>query len=236
MSKRRRSRCVYRPAGNVHAGGALIRLDRGGIYLVSHDRATEKLPEVPVTSLPFISYALGVELLAAAEATIDVLADLEWRAFEDGIVATFPAELGHGFFVEAPEKSAVAALSHKSEMGGGSNSCYFALAYCLSMIFSENRYPLFGSCLSLARCCVCRNIRGAQQRDRLCIVRQTSRRPCLTRFTRIFAASASAKWVMCPTRTQSNVAVTITDVVLTTERRCSAGCRRLRWAGNAQHC
>ncbi|MFY9899412.1 MAG: VOC family protein, partial [Xanthobacteraceae bacterium] len=86
-------------------GGALIRLDRGGIYLVSHDRATEKLPEVAVTSLPFmIGYALGVESLAAAEAAVDG-ADLEWRAFEDGIVATFPAELGEGawFFVEAPE-------------------------------------------------------------------------------------------------------------------------------------
>jgi len=86
-------------------GGALIRLDRGGVYLVSHDRATEKLPEVPVTSLPFvIGYALGVESLARAETAVDG-AGLAWRAFEDGIVATFPAELGEGawFFVEAPE-------------------------------------------------------------------------------------------------------------------------------------
>jgi hypothetical protein len=86
-------------------GGALIRLDRGGIYLVSHDRAAEKLPEVPVTSLPFmIGYALAVESLALAETAVDG-AGLEWRAFEDGIVATFPAELGEGawFFVEAPE-------------------------------------------------------------------------------------------------------------------------------------
>jgi len=92
-------------AATLTSGGALIRLDRGGVYLVSHDRATEKLPEVPVTSLPFmIGYALGVESLAAAEAAVDG-ADLEWRAFEDGIVATFPAELGQGawFFVEAPE-------------------------------------------------------------------------------------------------------------------------------------
>ena len=29
-------------------GGAVLRLDRGGVYLVSHDRATEKLPEVPI--------------------------------------------------------------------------------------------------------------------------------------------------------------------------------------------
>jgi hypothetical protein len=98
------TRFTGRPA-TFTPGGALIRLDRGGVYLVSHDRATEKLPEVPVTSLPFmVGYALGVESLAAAEAAIDS-ADLEWRAFEDGIVATFPAELGQGawFFVEAPE-------------------------------------------------------------------------------------------------------------------------------------
>ncbi len=83
-------------------GGALLRLDRGGVYLVSHDRATEKLPEVPFTTLPFmIGYALRVQSLGAAEAAIDH-AGLEWRAIEDGIVATFPAELGEGawFFVE----------------------------------------------------------------------------------------------------------------------------------------
>jgi hypothetical protein len=92
-------------AATFMPGGALIRLDRGGIYLVNHHRAAEKLPEVPVTSLPFmIGYALGVESLADAEAAINA-ADLEWRAFEDGIVATFPPELGQGawFFVELPE-------------------------------------------------------------------------------------------------------------------------------------
>jgi hypothetical protein len=94
-----------RPARPTPSGGALISLDRGGIYLVSHERASEKLPEVPVTSLPcMLGYALGVKSLAAAEQTIDG-ADLEWRAFENGIVATFPAELGIGawFFVERPE-------------------------------------------------------------------------------------------------------------------------------------
>jgi hypothetical protein len=84
-------------------GGALIRLDRGGVYLISHERATEKLPEVPVPSLPFIvGYAVAVQSLGAAEAAVDG-ADLEWRALEDGVVASFPAELGEGawFFVEA---------------------------------------------------------------------------------------------------------------------------------------
>jgi Glyoxalase-like domain len=83
-------------------GGALLRLDRGGVYLVTHDRATERLPEVPVTALPFIlGYAMKVESLAAAETAVD-RAELEWRAIDDGIVAAFPAELGEGawFFVE----------------------------------------------------------------------------------------------------------------------------------------
>jgi Glyoxalase-like domain len=99
------ARFTGRPAGATEGGGALVRLDRGGVYLISHDRATEKLPEVAITSLPFmIGYALGVESLAAAEAAVNG-ADLEWRAFENGIVATFPNELGEGawFFVEAPE-------------------------------------------------------------------------------------------------------------------------------------
>jgi Glyoxalase-like domain len=85
-------------------GGAFIRLDRGGVYLLTYDRAAEKLPEVAVTSLPFmIGYALGVSSLAAAEAAV-ARADLDWRAFNDGIVATFPIELGEGawFFVEKP--------------------------------------------------------------------------------------------------------------------------------------
>jgi len=83
-------------------GGALIRLDRGGVYLVSHHRASERLPEVAITALPFmLGYALRVESLAAAEMAVDG-ADLEWHAFEDSIAAAFPAELGDGawFFVE----------------------------------------------------------------------------------------------------------------------------------------
>jgi hypothetical protein len=83
-------------------GGALIRLDRGGVYLVSHDRVTERLPEVAIARLPFMAgYALRVQSLAAAEMAVDQ-ADLEWRAIDDGIVAAFPSELGEGawFFVE----------------------------------------------------------------------------------------------------------------------------------------
>ena len=63
---------------------------------------TEILPEVAITTMPFIAgYAVRVQSLAAAEAAVE-RADLAWRAFEGGIVAHFPAELGEGawFFVE----------------------------------------------------------------------------------------------------------------------------------------
>lgn len=83
-------------------GGAMLRLDRGGVVLISHDAAAEILPEVAIATLPFIAgYALKVQSLAATEAAVD-RADLEWRAIADGVVAAFPAELGDGawFFVE----------------------------------------------------------------------------------------------------------------------------------------
>jgi len=84
------------------SGGAVLHLDRGGVYLVNYDRITERVPEVPITKLPFMAgYALRVQSLAAAETVVD-RADLEWHAFDDGITAAFPVELGQGawFFVE----------------------------------------------------------------------------------------------------------------------------------------
>jgi hypothetical protein len=84
------------------SGGAVLQLDRGGVYLVNYDRITERLPEVTITRLPFVAgYALRVQSLAIAETVVD-RADLEWHAFENGIAAAFPTELGQGawFFVE----------------------------------------------------------------------------------------------------------------------------------------
>jgi len=84
------------------SGGAVLQLDRGGVYLVNYDRITERVPEVSITTLPFMAgYALRVQSLAAAEMAVDH-ANLQWHAFEDGITAAFPVELGQGawFFVE----------------------------------------------------------------------------------------------------------------------------------------
>jgi hypothetical protein len=84
------------------SAGAVLRLDRGGVYLVNYDRITERVPEVPITRLPFmVGYALRVRSLATAETVIN-RAGLEWHTFEDGITAAFPHELGEGawFLVE----------------------------------------------------------------------------------------------------------------------------------------
>ena len=95
------ARFTGRPA-IPRAGGAMLHLDRGGILLTTHDAMTELLPEVSVTTLPFIAgYALGVRSLAAVEGIMES-GGLEWRALDYGIAACFPAELGEGawFFVE----------------------------------------------------------------------------------------------------------------------------------------
>jgi len=87
------------------AGGAVLQLDRGGIYLVNYDRISERVPEVAITKLPFMAgYAVRVQSLAAAETAVN-RADLAWHTFEDGITAAFPVELGEGawFFVEQPD-------------------------------------------------------------------------------------------------------------------------------------
>ena len=85
----------------------MLYLDRGGVYLVNYDRISERVPELPITALPFmIGYALRVRSLAAAEIAVE-RAGLEWHTFDDGITAAFPVELGEGawFFVEERVRS-----------------------------------------------------------------------------------------------------------------------------------
>jgi hypothetical protein len=84
----------------------VLHLDRGGVYFVSCNRVTERIPEVPITRLPFmVGYALRVQSLTAAERAVE-RAGLDWHTFEDGITAAFPVELGEGawFFVEDADK------------------------------------------------------------------------------------------------------------------------------------
>jgi hypothetical protein len=100
---RRFSHFTGRAATRTSSGaGALIRLDRGGINLVSHELAARRLPELAFPTLPFvIGYALQVKSLATAEMAVEA-ANLTWHSLDGGIAASFPIELGEGawFFVE----------------------------------------------------------------------------------------------------------------------------------------
>jgi hypothetical protein len=89
------------------AGGRLLRLDRGGVLLVSQAGLPEVLPEVATASVPFMAgYAIKVESLEAVE-TIVESADLDWRAFEEGIVACFPTALGEGAWIFVEDAAAL---------------------------------------------------------------------------------------------------------------------------------
>ncbi len=95
------ARFTGRAAASV-PGGVMLRLDRGGVLLVTREALAELVPEVSPTALPFMAgYAIKVGSLAATEAAMEN-GELEWRAFEDGIAACFPSALGEGawFFVE----------------------------------------------------------------------------------------------------------------------------------------
>ena len=94
-------------------GGALIRLDRGGVYLVSHDRVTERLPEVAITTLPFmVGYALRVQSLAAAETAVDQRRPGMARLSKMASSRPFPpnSARARGSLSSAPLGAAVAAV------------------------------------------------------------------------------------------------------------------------------
>jgi hypothetical protein len=82
--------------------GRTIRLDRGGVVLVTPGAFAKLLPEVAIPSLPFIgAYAVAVQSLATAQNMVRA-GSLAARRFEEGLVVGFPAELGYGawLFVE----------------------------------------------------------------------------------------------------------------------------------------
>ena len=73
------------------SGGAVLRLDRGGIYLVTHDREQSDCRSLQFPTLPFmIGYALQVKSLATAEMAVEA-ADLEWHASKTASLRPFPS-------------------------------------------------------------------------------------------------------------------------------------------------
>lgn len=81
--------------------GVTIELDRGRVQLVSAEAFVRKLPDVPIPSLPFIG-AYGIRV-----ASVPVICDmlerngLRMRRSDDGLVVTFPEELGRGAWLFA---------------------------------------------------------------------------------------------------------------------------------------
>ena len=81
--------------------GETIALDRGRVQLMSAEAFARKLPDVPIPSLPFVG-AYGIRVASVA-VTCDMLErnGLQTRRSDDGLVVTFPEELGHGAWLFA---------------------------------------------------------------------------------------------------------------------------------------
>jgi hypothetical protein len=93
-------------AAEPSAFGYSIRLDRGGLILVSRDALAAMFPELPIPLLPFVAaYGIRVESLATAA---DCLrhGGIEFVRGDGTLLVPFPAELGIGLwlFVEQPAR------------------------------------------------------------------------------------------------------------------------------------
>jgi hypothetical protein len=100
---RRFARFTGRPA-EPSAYGYSIRLDRGGLILVSRAALAAMFPSLAIPALPFTAaYGIRVESLAA---TLDCLqrGGLNFSRRDNALLVPFPSELGLGLwvFVEQP--------------------------------------------------------------------------------------------------------------------------------------
>jgi len=83
------------------ASGESVVLDRGRIDLVSVETFTQRLPEIPIPSLPFMgAYGIKVASLAALAELLQ-RAGLATRRSQHGLTVLFPEELGHGAWLFA---------------------------------------------------------------------------------------------------------------------------------------
>jgi Glyoxalase-like domain len=83
------------------SSGEIIELDRGRVQLMSAEAFAQKLPEVPIPSLPFVG-AYGIRV-ASLEVTGDMLErnGLRTRRSDHGLVVPFPQALGRGAWLFA---------------------------------------------------------------------------------------------------------------------------------------
>ena len=103
MSRKRRGASRASPAAKrlATASGESVVLDRGRIDLVSVETFTQRLPEIPIPSLPFMgAYGIKVASLAALAELLQ-RAGLATRRSQHGLIVLFPEELGHGAWLFA---------------------------------------------------------------------------------------------------------------------------------------
>jgi hypothetical protein len=83
-------------AARTFPWGQTIELDRGRLDLVTADGFRQMLPEISVPAVPFVGACeIRVASLAVARDNLRK-AQLETRERGENLIATFPAEIGHG--------------------------------------------------------------------------------------------------------------------------------------------
>ncbi|MGA2892504.1 MAG: VOC family protein [Xanthobacteraceae bacterium] len=98
------SRFLGRPV-TENAAGQFIRLDRGGVQLITREIFLNLAPGATLPSLPFIGvYAVSVRSFSVLRAALQS-GDVVFTQGEKFVFARFPSALGAGawFFVENPE-------------------------------------------------------------------------------------------------------------------------------------
>jgi hypothetical protein len=99
------ARFLGRPAAD-RAAGKSIRLDRGGVQLVTAEMFSRLVPDIAIPSLPFIGlYAVGVRSLPVLCGCLRH-GDVAFTEHHGCVMARFPSALGVGawVFVETPER------------------------------------------------------------------------------------------------------------------------------------
>lgn len=100
------ARFLGRPAKR-NAFGSLLKLERGGVQIVSHEAMHALLPDRPDITPPFIGvYAIRVQSLDKLEGCL-VASRLSFSRRDGLMIASFPEQLGVGAWIFAEQASAL---------------------------------------------------------------------------------------------------------------------------------
>ncbi len=94
-------------AAKRNAFGYFVKLERGGVQIVSHATMHELLPDVPAMGQPFIGiYAIQVQSLHKLENCLTA-SDFSFNRRDGLVIASFPEQLGVGAWFFAERASAL---------------------------------------------------------------------------------------------------------------------------------